>query len=101
MVVAHRLSCSVAYGIFLDQGANPCPLHWQVDSLPLSHQGSLSKYLMNDVPYSALDPQDAVVKKILHFSWKSKKHKQIRISEHGSAVKKERQSVIRGQDREL
>ena len=56
---------------------------------------------MNDVPYTALDPQDAVVKKILHFSWKSKKHKQIRISEHGSAVKKERQSVIRGQGREL
>ena len=25
---------------FLDQGSNPCPLHWQVDSLPLDHQGS-------------------------------------------------------------
>ena len=23
-----------------DQGSNPYPLHWQVDSLPLSHQGS-------------------------------------------------------------
>ena len=23
-----------------DQGSNPCLLHWQVDSLPLSHQGS-------------------------------------------------------------
>ena len=32
VVVAHRLSCSVACGIFLDQGSNPCPLHWQVDS---------------------------------------------------------------------
>ena len=32
VVVVHGLSCSVAYGIFLDQGANPCPLHWQVDS---------------------------------------------------------------------
>ena len=40
VVVAHRLSCSVACGIFLDQGLNPCPLHWQVDSLPLRHQGS-------------------------------------------------------------
>ena len=30
--VAHGLSCSVACGIFLDQGSNPCPLHWQVDS---------------------------------------------------------------------
>ena len=27
-------------GIFLDQGLNLCLLHWQVDSLPLSHQGS-------------------------------------------------------------
>jgi len=27
-------------GIFLDQGSNPCLPHWQVDSLPLSHQGS-------------------------------------------------------------
>ena len=39
-VVAHRLSCSAAYGVFLDQGTNPCLLHWQVDSLSLSHQGS-------------------------------------------------------------
>ena len=96
MVVAHRLSCSMACGVFLGQGANPCPLHWQVDSLPLSHQGSLSKYSMNDVPYTALDPQDAVVKKLLHFSCKSRKHKQIRISEHGSAVKKAKQCVMRG-----
>ena len=27
-------------GIFPDQGLNPCLLHWQVDSLPLSHNGS-------------------------------------------------------------
>ena len=26
-------------GIFLTQGSNPDLLHWQVDSLPLSHQG--------------------------------------------------------------
>ena len=32
VVVAHRLSCSAACGIFQDQGANPCPLHWQADS---------------------------------------------------------------------
>ena len=30
--VAHGLSCSMARGIFLDQGSNPCPLHWQADS---------------------------------------------------------------------
>ena len=32
VVVAHGLSCSVACGIFPDQGSNPCPLHWQADS---------------------------------------------------------------------
>ena len=26
--------------IFLTQGLNPCLLHWQESSLPLSHQGS-------------------------------------------------------------
>ena len=40
VVVAHRLSCSKACGIFPDQGSNPCLLHWQADSIPLSHQGS-------------------------------------------------------------
>ena len=39
-VVALGLSYSEACGIFLDQGWNPCLLHWQTDSLPLSHQGS-------------------------------------------------------------
>ena len=43
----HRLSscgawaCSVACGIFPDQGLNPCPLHWHMISYPLYHQGSL------------------------------------------------------------
>ena len=34
--------CGIPVGceIFPDQGSNPCPLHWQVDSLPLDHQGS-------------------------------------------------------------
>ena len=39
-VVGHGLSCSAACGIFLDQGSNLCPLHWQADSQPLRHQGS-------------------------------------------------------------
>ena len=39
-VVKPGLSCPAAYGIFLDQGVNLCLLHWQADSLPLSHQGS-------------------------------------------------------------
>ena len=31
-------------GIFLTQGSNLQLLHWQADSLPLSHQGSLRDY---------------------------------------------------------
>ena len=34
------LSGSSAYRIFPDQGSNPCPLRWQVDSYPMRHQGS-------------------------------------------------------------
>ena len=34
------LSCSEACGIFPDQGVSLCLLHCQVDSLPLSYQGS-------------------------------------------------------------
>ena len=40
VIVVHGPSCSAACGIFLDQGSNPCPLHWQADSQPLRHQGS-------------------------------------------------------------
>ena len=35
--------CSLLQGIFLIQGSNSCLLHWQADSLLLSHQGSRSK----------------------------------------------------------
>jgi len=40
IVVVPGLSCCKACGIFLDQGWNPSLLHWQADSLPLSHQES-------------------------------------------------------------
>ena len=40
VAVAHGLSCSVACGIFPDQGSNQCPLRRQADSYPLYHQGS-------------------------------------------------------------
>ena len=40
VVVAHGLHCPEACGIFPDQGSNMCLLHWQADSLPLSHQGT-------------------------------------------------------------
>ena len=38
VVVAHRLSCSTACGIFPEQGSNLCALHWQADSNPLDYQ---------------------------------------------------------------
>ena len=38
--VAHGLSCSETCGVFPDQGSDPCLLHWQAETLPLSHQGS-------------------------------------------------------------
>ena len=41
-VVGHGLSS----GIFSDQGSNPCWLHWQADSLPLSHEGSPTQKLV-------------------------------------------------------
>ena len=38
------LGChSPLWGIFLTQGSKPCLLHWKVDSLPMSHQGSPSQ----------------------------------------------------------
>ena len=40
VVAAHGLSCPAACGIFRDQESNPRPLHWQVDSYLLDHQGS-------------------------------------------------------------
>ena len=46
VVVAHGPSCSTACGIFPDQGSNLCPLHWQVDSQPLPHQGSPPLYVI-------------------------------------------------------
>ena len=53
VIVAHGISCSVACGIFPDQGLNPCPLHWQADSLPLSHQGSPQTCISDKCPGDA------------------------------------------------
>ena len=44
--MAHGLNCCVACGIFSDQGSNPCFLHWQMESLPLSHRRSPSLILL-------------------------------------------------------
>ena len=40
VVLAHRLSCPRACGIYLDRELNQCLLHRQANSSPLRHQGS-------------------------------------------------------------
>ena len=40
-------SCSAPCGIFPDQGLNPCPVHQQVNSYPLDHQGSPESKILN------------------------------------------------------
>ena len=57
-IVAHGPSCSAARGILPDQGSNPCPLHWQADSQPLRHQGSLSKidFIQKIIAYVFVNP---------------------------------------------
>ena len=45
VVVVPGPSCLAAHGIFSDQGSNPCLLHWQADSLPLSHCRSPVRFL--------------------------------------------------------
>ena len=51
IVVVHRLSCCTSCEIFPDQGLNLCLLHWQADSLPLSHQGALLFFLLRHCTY--------------------------------------------------
>ena len=60
VVVAHGSSCSVACGIFPDQGLNPCPLHWQADSQPLRHQGSPTVFILFAVRMTELSPEPSV-----------------------------------------
>ena len=35
VAVANRLRCPEACGIFLDQGSNPCALHWTTREVPV------------------------------------------------------------------
>ena len=46
--MAHGLYCSMACGIFPDQGLNQCFLLWQADSLLLNYQESPNGHLLND-----------------------------------------------------
>ena len=63
VVVAHGPSCSVACGIFPDQGSNPCPLHWQADSQPLRHQGSPSNLTFD---YLSKENENTNSKRYMH-----------------------------------
>ena len=47
VVVARGLSCPMACGIFLEQGLNPHPLHWRVDSQPVDHERN-PRVLLNE-----------------------------------------------------
>ena len=47
VVAACRLTCPTACGILPDQGLNLCPLHWQVNSQSLNHQGSPVERFLN------------------------------------------------------
>ena len=47
-VVVHRINRS-ACETLLDQGLNPCPLHWQADSNPMCHQGSLKTVILKQL----------------------------------------------------
>ena len=47
VAVALGLSSSAARGFFPDQGLNLCLLYWQVDSLPLNHQRSPGRQILN------------------------------------------------------
>ena len=40
VIVTHRPNFPATCGNFPDLESNPCPLHWQVDSQLLDHQGS-------------------------------------------------------------
>ena len=61
VAVAYGLNCSEACGIFLDQGSNLCPLHWQADSYPLYHQGSPCLILNQNNALSLADLSENMV----------------------------------------
>ena len=50
-LVAHQPRCSVACGIFPDQGSNSHLLHWQAHSSPLEPQRSLEVFEQNKVTW--------------------------------------------------
>ena len=72
----HRFSCSTACGVFLHQGSNPCPLYWQADSQPRSHQGSPWLHFFT----LTMKYQKGNVNKQSFFKWHQKKIKYLGIN---------------------
>ena len=59
----HRLNncgCSTACGIFPDQESNPCILHWQAYSSPLSHQGRPILFIFESLLWNPQNESDYV-----------------------------------------
>ena len=70
-IVVYRLSCSAACGIFPEE-LNPCLLHWQVDSLPLSDQGSPTQTVLIIFIFWAQQSEDVLIispSYFFQFSW--------------------------------
>ena len=62
IVVAHRLDCSAAWGIFLDQESNSCPLHWQ----GIVKHGTTKKFLLDGFVFFFLISLIAFLNVFLH-----------------------------------
>ena len=69
IVAVHGLSCSAACRTFPVRGWNLCLLHWQVESLPLSHQGSPSLISYYISVSDTLWPQTPPIPSQSVFSW--------------------------------
>ena len=59
--MADRLSCSVACGIFLDQGWNPCPLHWQMHFLSTVPPGKSLFQAFDELDYCPLFHKHTII----------------------------------------
>ena len=69
VVVARGLSCSTACGVIPDQRLNLALLHWQEDSLPLSHQEGPRPSFVNTVS----SVENALCKNWKNFSFRLQK----------------------------
>ena len=72
-VAALGLNCPVACGIAPDQGLDPCPLLWQVDSSPLSHQGSPDWQILKKQKNKGIVDLNEIIVKAEEWSWSGKR----------------------------